>query len=109
MLQISFVPYRATLTRDAGAVSPNEAAIAATANVSQPQPHQYYFAHGQGFNFSSMAAAASSFKEVLKGVSSRSLGSAVLCAACISSRSFSFIQAPLCSPGTRLLLGAGQR
>lgn len=49
-------------------MSPNEAAIAATANVSQPQPHQYYFAHGQGFNFSSMAAAASSFKEVLKGV-----------------------------------------
>ena len=75
VLQISFVPYRATLTRDAGAVSPNEAAIAATADVSQPQPHEYYFAYGQGYNFSSMAAAAASFKEVLKGVSSRSLGS----------------------------------
>ena len=78
MLQISFVPYRATLTRDAGAVSPREAAIAATADVSQPQPHQYYFAHGQGYNFPSMAAAAASFKEVLKGVSSRSLGSTIV-------------------------------
>ena len=78
MLQISFVPYRAALTRDAGAVSPNEAAIAATADVSQPRPHQYYFAYGQGYNFSSMAAATASFKEVLKEVSSSSLGSTIV-------------------------------
>ena len=59
-------------------MSPNEAAIAAIADVSQPQPHQYYFAHGQGYNFSSIAAAAAAFKEVFKGVSSIDLGSTIV-------------------------------